>query len=88
MNGTIRVELACSCDGDDLLQFLQQRGLAGTVFRADDHCELEVRSAIDPDERLRRDFETALDSWLAEHGSPLIPASRGIRTYVLRPPGD
>lgn len=88
MNGTIHVELTCPRDGAELLEFLEGHGLAGTVLSTDDHCELEVRSAIDPDERLRRDFETALDSWLAQHGSPLIPASRGGRAYVLRPPGD
>lgn len=85
---TIHVEIANSCDGAQLLEFLEGHGLAGSVVDADDHCELEIRSAVDPDERLRRDFESALDAWLAAHGSPLVPAAYADGGYVLRPPGD
>lgn len=88
MTTPIHVELPRLCDGEALAAFLAAHGLAGSVVSANDHCELEVRDALDSDERLRREFEAALASWLAEHESPLIPASSRERGYVLRPPGD
>ena len=87
-DGALHVELASSCDGAELVEFLATRGLAGSVLSSNDHCELEIRYAVDPDERLRVDFEAALRSWLAEHRPPLVPTASRERGYVLRPPGD
>ncbi|HEY7691277.1 MAG TPA: hypothetical protein VH816_02950 [Gaiellaceae bacterium] len=88
MTRPIHVELPRLCDGQALVEFLAAHGLAGSVVSVNEHCELEVHDALDSDERLRREFEAALGSWLAQHGSPLVPASSREREYVLRPPGD
>ena len=88
MSATIHVELPCSCDANDLLEFLAGRGLAGTVTRVDDHCVVDVRYAADPDERLCSVVEGGIEHWLAAHDRPLIPTRSGVRDLVLRPPGD
>jgi hypothetical protein len=83
----IHVELDCPHDAEELVAFLATRGLAGTVRETDDHCELTVGWAEDPEVALRRAFERALETWVSAHERPLVPAARG-GTYVLRPPGD
>ena len=88
MTTPIHVELPGLCDGEALVAFLAAHGLDGSIVSTNDHCEIEVRDALDADERLRREFEAALGSWLAEHEAPLVPASSRERGYVLRPPGD
>ena len=88
MTTPIHVELPRVCDGVELVEFVAARGLVGSVVCTNDHCEIEIRDALDPDERLRREFEAALRSWLAQHEPPLIPASSPERGYVLRPPAD
>jgi hypothetical protein len=88
MTTSIHIELPRPCDGAELVDFLAARGLAGSVVSTNDHCEIEIRDALDPDERLRREFEAALANWLVEHEPPLIPASSPERGYVLRPPAD
>jgi hypothetical protein len=84
----VHVEFPCSCDADDLVEFLAARGLTASVTRSADHCELEVRHAVDPDARLHRDVETALAAWLEEGSHPLVPALNREHEYVLRPPAD
>jgi hypothetical protein len=49
MSETIRVELPCRRDADDLAEFLAGLGLAGSVTSANEHCELEVGYAVDTD---------------------------------------
>lgn len=88
MSGTIHVELARARDADDLIEFLATRGLTGTLTCANDHCEIEVGYAADPELSLCRDFEAALGSWLENHDRPLIPVSGRQHDYVLRPPAD
>lgn len=88
MTTPIHVELPRLCDGAEFVAFLAARGLTGSVVSTNDHCEIEIRDALDPDDRLRREFEAALGSWLAQHEPPLIPASSPDRGYVLRPPAD
>jgi len=87
MTTPIHIELPSLCDGTALVAFLATRGLVGSVVSANDHCEIEIRDARDSDE-LRREFEAALGSWLAQREPPLIPASSPERGYVLRPPAD
>ena len=88
MNPTIHVGLARPYVGGDLADYLAEHGLAATVVTTDDECELEVRDAVEPEERLRRTFEDALRDWLAARELPLIPVSSSEHDYVLRPPGD
>ena len=83
----IHVELDCPHDAEELVAYLATRGLAGTMRETDDHCELTIGWAEDPETALRRLFESALESWVALHERPLVPAARG-ETYVLRAPGD
>ncbi len=88
MSATIHVDLANPQTGDELAGYLCSHGLAATVLRCDDHCELEVADAIDPAERLRATFEHALRAWLATAEIPLVPVAGASGSYVLRPPGD
>ena len=88
MSATIHVELPCACEGDELVEFLAERGLTGEVASAGDHCEIDVRETLAPDERLRHELECALRSWLAVHERPLVPLTDRAGGYVLRPPGD
>jgi hypothetical protein len=88
MSTTIHVEVAGPCDAEDLVEFLAARGLESTVTSANDHCELEVGYAVDPEVLLRREFEAALSSWLEQRERPLVPAHDAEHDYVLRPPGD
>ena len=73
-NETIHVELASPCEASEFIEFLATRGLTGSITTRDDHCDIEVRYAVDPEVRLRHDFEAALSSWLEKGGRPLIPA--------------
>lgn len=83
----IHVELDCPHDAEEFVEHLATRGLVGTVVESDDHCELTVGWAEDPDVALRRVFESALESWISVHERPLVPAARS-GTYVVRAPGD
>lgn len=84
----IHVDLASPCVGEELAQYLSAHGLAARLQAVNDHCELEVHDAVDPDERLRHTFEDALRGWLAERNLPLVPIEAPGTWYVLRPPGD
>ena len=86
MTKPIHVDLASPCLGDELAEYLCSHGLAATVVSSNDHCELEVADAVDPDERLRQTFEDALRGWLGAAGRPLVPIASSERCYVLRPP--
>jgi hypothetical protein len=86
MTKTIHVDLASPCLGDDLADYLCSHGLAATIVGSNDHCELEVDDAVDPEERLRQTFEDALRGWLGSTGQPLIPITSAKGRYVLRPP--
>jgi len=88
MSETIHVEFASLSEASGFVEFLEPRGLTGSIANKDDHCEIEVRYAVDPEVRLRRDFEAALGCWLEEIGHPLIPTFDREHSYVLRPPGD
>jgi len=88
MSTTIHVDLASPCVGEELAEYLCTHGLAATVVADNDHCELEVCDAVDPDERLRQAFEDALRGWLADRNVPLVPIEAPDASYVLRPPGD
>jgi len=88
MTFTIHVELESPGETVDLIEFLAAHGLAATATSCDDHVELEIGYAMDPDERLRRDFDAALTSWLETRGRPLVPVSDAEHHYVLRPPSD
>ncbi len=85
---TIHVDLESPGETADLVEFLGDRGLTAAATSFEDHCELEVGYALDPEARLQRDFEEALSSWLEQHGRPLIPVSDAEHHYVLRPPFD
>ena len=84
----LHVELPCSREAESLVHFLSDHGLAASLAGRDDHCEIEVQYAVDPDVRLRQDFESTLSLWLATLEEPLVPAVGREREYVLRPPGD
>ena len=88
MSDTIHIEFETPCDAGGFLEFLATRGLAGSIETFADHCSIEVRYAVDPQVRLRQDFEAALASWLEEGGRPLVPALDREHHYVVRPPGD
>jgi hypothetical protein len=88
MTRPILVELPRTCDGAELVDFLAARGLTASLVSTNDHCEIEIREAVDPEERLRRECDTALRGWLAQHEPPLIPVWSRERGYVLRPPAD
>ena len=82
------VELPCSREAESLVEFLGEHGLAAELASRNDHCEVEVHYAVDPEVRLRRDFESALALWLATQEEPLVPTTGHDHEYVLRPPGD
>lgn len=84
----IHVELPRWQEAESLAEFLSRRGLTGTLSNRDDHFELEVQYALDPEELFRRDFENALWQWLPTVEEPLVPARGRGHEYVLRPPGD
>ena len=84
----LHVELPCAREAESLVEFLGEHGLAASLASSDDHCEIEVQYAVDPDVRLRQDFESALALWLATNEEPLVPTAGREREYVLRPPGD
>ena len=86
MSATIHVDLASPCVGEELAEYLCTHGLAATVLETNDHCELEVSDAVDPDVRLHQTFEDALRGWLADRNVPLVPIESPHDRYVLRPP--
>lgn len=88
MNGTIHVELTGPRTCSPLIEYLGSRGLAGRLVETDDHCELEVGYAVEPEERLRGEVWGALRDWLAETESPLVLAETPDDGYVLRPAGE
>jgi hypothetical protein len=88
MTFTIHVELESPGETQDLIEFLATRGLTATTTDCGDHCELEIGYLVDPEERLRQEFDAALTSWLETRGRPLVPVADAEHHYVLRPPGD
>jgi len=84
----VHIVLPCSCDASGLADFLTGRGLTATLTTSDDHCELEVRDAVDPDVRLRHEVGAALAAWLERGDHALVPALTHEHEYVLRPPAD
>ena len=88
MSRPVHVEFPCSCDAAEMVEFLAARGLAATVTSEDDHCTLEIRYAVDPDVRLRRDVEAAIAAWLEAGDHALVPAVGREHELVLRPPAD
>jgi hypothetical protein len=88
MHDGIRVELECPHDAAAFAEFLAARGLTASITSENDHCELEIRYAVDPEARLRPEFEAALASWVEQQERPLVPAFNREHHYVLRPPGD
>ena len=86
---SIHVDVPCTRDAADLVEFLETRGLDGELTAEDDHCELEVSFHESAEARLQDEFETALSAWLQMRERPLVPVSdREHHGYVLRPPGD
>ena len=86
---SMRIELASSPEGPELLDFLRGRGLDGEIVAADERLvALEVGYARGEAERLQSDVWSALRTWLAERDSPLVPAAVGEDLCVLRPPGE
>ena len=88
MSRPVHVEFPCSCDAASMVEFLAARGLAATLTSEDDHCTLEIRYAVDPDVRLRRDVESAIAAWLEDGAHALVPALGREHELVLRPPAD
>jgi hypothetical protein len=88
MTTPIHVDLANPSMLEELADYLYSHGLAATTVSSNDHYELEVTDAVDPDERLQRTFEDALRGWLATSRLPLVPIASAGRSYLLRPPGD
>jgi hypothetical protein len=84
----IYVDLESVRAADELADYLCSHGLIARVVEREDHCELEVADAVDPDERLRQRFEDALRAWLSTACLPLVPVARSGHSYVLRFPGD
>jgi hypothetical protein len=88
MTRTVHVELAGPRACSELIEFLGTRGLAAEVVATNEHCELEIAYAVEPEARLSSEVGAALRSWLAEHESPLVLAEAGERSYVLRPAAE
>jgi len=88
MSRPVKVELPCSCDAAGMVAFVADRGLAATLTSSNDHCTLEIRYAVDPDVRLRRDVEAAIAAWLEAGDHALVPAEGHEHELVLRPPAD
>jgi hypothetical protein len=83
----VHVEVPCSCDAAGLVEAFAARGLNASLTTLDDHCELKVCYAVDPDVRLHRDVGDALAAWLEEGDHALVPLERE-HEFVLRPPAD
>jgi hypothetical protein len=88
MSEAIQIELEAPCDAAGFVEYLATRGLAGSIRTVEDHCSIEVRYAVDPEVRLRQEFEAALADWLEQGGRPLVPTVDQEHRYVIRPPGD
>jgi hypothetical protein len=88
MHDGIHVDLECPRDAAAFVEFLAARGLTASITSVNDHCELEIRYTVDPEARLRQEFEAALASWVEQQERPLVPAFTREHDYVLRPPGD
>lgn len=83
----VHVEVPCSYDAAGLVEAFAARGLNASLTTLDDHCELEVSYAVDPDARLHHDVEVALAAWLEKGDHALVPLERA-HAFVLRPPAD
>ena len=88
MTSTVHVELAGPRACSDLIAFLGSRGLTAAVVETNEHCELEIAYAVEPEARLSRDVGEALRTWMAEHESPLVLAEAGEDSYLLRPAAE
>jgi hypothetical protein len=88
MSDGIRLEFEAPCDAAGFVEYLATRGLTGSITTVNGHCSIDVRYAVDPEVRLRQDFEAALATWLEQGGRPLVPTVDQEHRYVIRPPGD
>ena len=86
MPEAIRVQLARTVEGRDLLESLAARGLAGRLVEEEGGLAVLVSDGGGDAERLRREVLHALDAWVGESGLPLVPTSLGDEGCALRPP--
>jgi len=91
MGEAIRVEVARPVDGQELIHFFEERGLAGELVLAEDGWEVDVGYARKERARLEEEVWQAIGEWLAECDVPLVLTDvdhEGGRDYALRPPGE
>ncbi|HZQ81129.1 MAG TPA: hypothetical protein VFB25_04020 [Gaiellaceae bacterium] len=86
MAETIEIDVPREGIGEALTEALAAHGLHAEVIDEDDRCALRVRFA-DEHGRLVDDAVHAIESYLAEQGSPLV-VQRANGGAVVRPPGD
>ena len=82
----IHVDLESVRAADELADYLCSHGLIARVVEREDHCELEVADAVDPDERLRGSRTHSARGFRPRVF--LVPVARSEHSYVLRFPGD
>jgi hypothetical protein len=84
---SVHVELPRRELGDDLAATLRSSGLEARVIEGGDQCRLEVRYAVDEQERLLGDVAHAIEGWLGAQELPLV-VERADGACVVRPPAD
>lgn len=80
----VRIEIDTSADGSELIDTLARRGLIGRLLQAGSGWEVELDSPREETQRLLRDLEPALATWLADRHRASIPLRVGERSLVVR----
>jgi hypothetical protein len=86
MTHTVKIECCQAVDGDELLAAFAAQGIPGELVDRGPRLVFRLGDAGRDTKRFARDIAQALDSWVAERHSALIPMSLGDDAYVLRPP--
>lgn len=86
MPATVRFEVPREVDGKELAEFLRGHRFAVDLARHEDRFELDICYADAERARLSTDVWEAVENWLAERESVLVPARLAEQEYVLAPP--
>jgi alpha-beta hydrolase superfamily lysophospholipase len=84
---SLRVELARTCDREELRHALEARGFAVAEIDDEGRGALEVRPDGHADDRLEDELPAAVDAWTTENGLPFV-STRREGTLLVSPCGD
>jgi hypothetical protein len=86
MTHLVQVDCAAEVNGHELLAVFEANGLRGEVVDGGPTLVFRLADAGRDAGQFAKAVVHSLDSWLADHRSPLVPAHVAEDRFALRPP--